>query len=271
MGLSCSCDDFDKGEHDRWWEPGSRLVPPAGTRCCECCAPLPATPHACIVHFEVYNPEDEIEPRPPHPEDVLDDEPEDFNLARHWAQRYDAMEQAQEDYDRRHGWDSDYERFERVRSRDYRCERCDDLADAIEALGYCMIPPGELIESHLEYAEEHGTGNLIWKPFAGVWHPYKRIPEDDLRDGIKLRLRRARFWLRYGWKNDLRWKLLPAIERRTIGPVMHFAVWRRKGPPDGMTWIRQQMVKDGFIPTGWHERHGGWNWKRRITKQKEIA
>lgn len=61
MGLSCSCDDFDKSDFERWWEPGGKSVPPAWSRCCECNAPLPPEKHDCIVHMEVYDP-GEIEP-----------------------------------------------------------------------------------------------------------------------------------------------------------------------------------------------------------------
>lgn len=172
MGLSCSCDDFDKGDYDHWWEPGGRRLPPAGTRCCECAAPLPAEKHACIVHTEVYDPDETADPRPPHPDEVLGDKPDDSTTSRHWSQRYDAMEQSHYDYADTHGWDSDYERFERTRGIDYRCERCEGLAEAIEDLGYCMIAPGDLIDCHVEYVEEHGDGNVIWKRDRfNVWQP----------------------------------------------------------------------------------------------------
>lgn len=288
MGLSCSCDDFDKGDCDHWWEPGRKSVPPAGTRCCECCAPLPAVPLTCINHMEVYEP-DEIELRPPHPEDVLDDEPDDCNLRRHWRQRYDAMEAEQEDYDDRHGWESDYERYERLISRDYRCERCEGLADAIEDMGYCMIGPGELAECHTEYVNEiakHSGHAVIWRQGKdGIWNPRPRTKADDRRDAL-IRFRRRWYYrlFRGGWKHDLRWKVWEpirwAIERRTVYPVMTFAAyhkaydyehkrlaWRKMGPEDGMVWIRRQMQADGFTPGGWHDKYGNWKWHRKPVKE----
>ena len=168
MGLSCSCDDFDKSECTSWWEPGRRRVPPAGETCCECCAPLPAEPCQTILRGEVYDPGD-IEP-----------EPRDFQplyavtcdvLNRHLEQIEEAREDDIDAWRDKHGWDSDCERFERF-TTDYRCERCEGLADAIEDLGYCMIEPGGLIDAHVEYVEQSGAPEMIWKRGrAGVWHP----------------------------------------------------------------------------------------------------
>lgn len=272
MGLSCSCDDFDKGDHESWWEPGRRSVPPPGTCCCECDALLPAG-ETCqtILHGEVYDP-GEIEPRPQHPDDVLDDEPDDVNLRRHWRQLYRAMEDAVDDYDGRHGWDGEYERFERYTS-EYRCERCEGLADAIEDLGYCMIAPGELAAAHCEYVEQSGAPEMIWRRGRdGVLHPRRMTRWDFARREARRRISNARyFWFYGGWKSALRYKLWPAIERRTVSPVMrglgyhrlydHVAKrmrWTHGHDGDGMTWVRRQMVRDGFTVWGGEVR-----WRRR--------
>lgn len=288
MGLSCSCDDFDKSDFERWWEPGGKSVPPAWSRCCECNAPLPPEKHDCIVHMEVYDP-GEIEPRPPHPEDVLDDEPEDVNLARFWAQRYDAMEADQEAYDDRHGWDSDDERYVRVASKDYRCERCSDLADSIEDLGYCIIAPGELAECHTEYVNdiaEHRTGPpIIWaKGKDRVWNPRPRTRRDDRRDAVRRRINRTKGFVWYGgWRTWLRYTAWAAIERRIVASVMRLCAyhkaydhdrkrmaWRKMGPPDGMQWVRREMHRCGFEPHTWDHKRGGYIW-RRAEREKETA
>lgn len=202
MGLSCSCDDFDKRDHDSWWEPGRRSVPPAGERCCECNALLPeGEKRASIMSGEVYDP-GEIEPQPRPPWDVDADEMDDDAFA--------AVESTWDIYCDKYGWDSDCERFERYTS-EYRCERCEDLADAIEGLGYCMIAPGDLPSAHAEYVNEHAEQRrhpIIWKPDPdGVWHPRPELAEDRMIAEITRRWRRTMSWLRWGWRSDLRWKV----------------------------------------------------------------
>lgn len=272
MGLSCSCGDFDKSEHNAWFEPGRRTIPPAGTTCCECNAPLLAEPCQTILCGEVYDLG--VEP-PPHPEDVLDDEPEDFNLARHWNQRYDALEREREDFCADHGWDDECGRFERF-DLQYRCERCEGLADAIENLGYCMILPGELMESHCEYIEQTGGHEMIWQPDrTGVWHPRRMTHADFAKREVRRRIRNAWFFVRFGWKSWLRYTAWGAIERHTISPMMrglgyhrHYdhackaLVWHYGSPDDGMTFIRKSLVRCGFHPQ-W-DTHSGKNvWRRQ--------
>lgn len=262
MTLSCSCYDFDKGEHESWWEPGQRIVPPAGETCCECAAALPSEPCATILHWEVYEPD---EPAPP----------EDVNrwprfqgsywlglptcdvLERHGEQ----MAQAIEDWRDAHGWDSDYERFERCDRIDYRCERCEDLAEAIEDLGYCMIGPGDLIDAHTEYVNDHARPSryedgepvydedhkrppeIMWRRDAsGVWQPHRMTDQDKAKREVRRRWRNAVYFVWYGgWKTWLRWKVWPAIERRTVNPIMRRIGYERRYDYDArrLRWHRK--------------------------------
>lgn len=177
MGLSCSC-DFEKGEYERWYEPGGLRSAPSGTRCCECGA---AIPEGDVVNttfeFEVYEPEEE------RPE--WNGPPEPFRWAEAeeavalWDEAYglamQAIEAAQERYDAKYGFDREYERCERLAYTSFRCERCGGLAESIEDLGYCMIVPGELPEAHAEYVYEHSGANIRWVPDQnGVLNPKRQ-------------------------------------------------------------------------------------------------
>lgn len=183
MALSCSCYDFDPCDYDSWWETGCDAIPPPGQKCCECRAPLPeGKPVETFISFEAYDPEDEDLTIPPDPEDVLGDEPEDVNLYRFWEQRYDAMEEDRERTLDALGWDSDQGRYVRETHREYRCERCADLAESFEAskedggLGFCKIAPGELIEAHMEFGQMQDPPiEIRWrKGDDGVFNPVKR-------------------------------------------------------------------------------------------------
>ncbi|MEQ1694389.1 MAG: hypothetical protein ABL901_00980 [Hyphomicrobiaceae bacterium] len=208
MGLSCSCGDFDKSDYDRWWEPARHAVPPAGEACCECDAPLPAGLKAqAICAMEVFNP---TEPCPANP----DDSDEDLSDAefKHLEQAYDA-------WAARNGWDSESERCERAAETCYRCERCEDLADSIEALGYCMIGPRELIECHCEYVDEHLEGpELHWvRDAAGVLHPRRMTRRDFAMRWIRQRPRRIYSFWRWSVPSRIRglwWRTQAAIMRR---------------------------------------------------------
>lgn len=285
MGLSCSCGDFDKSELDHWYEPGRRSIPSAGTRCCECDALLPPEPCATILLGDVYEPDAE---RPPHPEDVLDDEPEDVTLARLWAQRHDAMEDELSAFDREHGWDSETERFERY-TTEYRCERCGGLAEAIEDLGYCMILPGALAEAHCEYVEQSGGAEMIWKRGRdGIWHPRRMTRADFAKREARRRWNRTRGFIWYGgWRTWLRYTVWAAIERRTSDPVMRALGYHRiydhgvnrmlwhHGPNEpGMHWVRRQIASCGYT-----QQYDGttksWRWRHRddgdATRKREAA
>jgi hypothetical protein len=215
MGLTCECYDFDPGEHDSWWEPGGAAIPPAGERCCECGAMLPQAPCERICHMKVYEPESEA---PPHPDDLPDEEAEALSTVEAAL-----MEGARDNWLSEHGWDFDTERYERCTSADYRCERCADLAASIEALGYCLIGPGELIECHGEFIHEHGYAPRLWRAGAdGVFnpHPWRR------RDYVAAWLRRKRintwYFLRYGWRHWLRWRVYERIRH----PYTAYRVWK---------------------------------------------
>ena len=70
------------------------------------------------------------------------------------------------------GWDFDDERYERVTSSDYRCERCSDVASSIEAHGFCLIAPRELIDAHEEFVAMQNNGRRVeWMKRDGVFHP----------------------------------------------------------------------------------------------------
>lgn len=219
MGLSCSCDDFDKSDHDNWWEPGRRSVPPPGTKCCECCAPLPDEPLTCVIHMEVYDPGDDIEPEP---RDFTPPHPVTSNSLGMIAEHCEEMhEDAMEDYRDRYGWDDECERFERVASKDYRCERCEGLVAAIEDLGYCMIAPGDLVDNHVEYVAEHGQHEIGWRPGRdGVWHPRRLTRLDFAKREARRRWRNAVYIvLQGGWKHKLRGAWIRSrgfVERKTM-------------------------------------------------------
>lgn len=239
MGLSCSCDDFDKGDHDWWWEAPYRSVPPPSTTCCECGAALPSGIEAeCFDTMEVYEP---ATPRPPSAENVLDDEPEEVNLSRHWGQRYDQLEADQEAWDDANGWDHYYERCERVCETQYRCERCEDLAAAFvgeEGLGFCTIAPGDLISSHREYSLEYGDGSIVWKRFpGGVMHPCRMLPEERLVEWLGVKRRRIAYWLRWGWKSDLRCKVWLPLQRRVMRALGYRYTYL--GTPGQWGWTRK--------------------------------
>lgn len=233
MGLSCSC-DFDKGDVETWWEPGRPQVPQAGTRCCECNAPLPAEPHANIVRMEVFEPD---EPRPSHPEDA-----DDFDAMS--DEEFDRREALYYEWANRNGWDSDYERCERVSAREYRCERCDGLATSIEALGYCMIGPGDLIEAHGEYVDGQEQGvEIIWKrDRSGVWQPRRMTKRDYAAREVRRRWWNARyFWWHGGWKTWLRRKVLFHAERRVMRALGYEYRTNRSG--SGYHWQRREVTK----------------------------
>lgn len=226
MTLSCSCSDFDKGDHESWWEPGRSSVPPAGTRCCECNAPLPDNvEHKTILCGKVYDP-GEIEKQPRPPWDVDSDEMTD--------DEFDAIEAAWDAYCDKYGWDCETDRFERYNS-EYRCERCNDLKDAIEGMGFCMIGPGDLIASHTEYVnevQELAPGvvrrEIIWRKNAdGVWHPSRKTAAEKRREEVSRRWRKAKYWLRYGWKSDLRWKVWFRAQTRVMRALGYALTYER--------------------------------------------
>lgn len=207
MTLSCSCAEFDPSEHDSWWEPGRRSVPPAGARCCECNAPLPDGERCPTILSHTV-----VETEEPEPPDFATVEDEDE------AER---LEAAWEAWAERNGWNSDHDRCETSEAF-HRCERCGDLADAIEDMGFCMIEPGDLISAHEEYVNETqelapgvARREIIWaKNKDDVWHPRRKTAADKRREEIRRRWRNAKYWLRYGWMSDLRWKVLfPARTR----------------------------------------------------------
>jgi len=273
MGLSCSC-DLDYDADDRWFEPGRRRVPPKGETCCECDAPLP-TDETCqtIIESDVYDPGVD---RPPYPDDVLDVEPECAVLARHWDQRYRAMEKAQEDFDDEFGWDGDREQFVKT-TLHYRCERCEGLATALDGskeeggLDFCMILPGELIQAHGDYIEMSGGAERIWKrDRAGVLHPRPLTRWDRLNRAVRYRWSRVRSFIWYGgWKTWLRFTVKPSITRRSVDQIMRslgyhkdydFATrrmrWKYGFGSTGMIWVRRQMQAQGL------EAH--WPGKRQV-------
>lgn len=170
MSLSCSCDDFCKGEFDEWWQGPNATVSPTGETCVECGAAIPEGSEVTVFHhWEVYEPNVK---RPFDPEAELCDEPEDFNLARHWEQLYAAMQEDLDAHADAFGWDFDDERYERVTSSDYRCERCSDVASSIEAHGFCLIAPRELIDAHEEFVAMQNNGRRVeWMKRDGVFHP----------------------------------------------------------------------------------------------------
>lgn len=210
MGLSCSCSDFDPSEHDSWFEPGRRSVPPAGTRCCECAATLPAGEKcATILNGEAYEPDEATLAADPEPDE--DDYPDEDGPS------FDDILDAWRD---RHGWCSDQDRFVHY-THEYRCERCSGLAEAIEDMGYCMIGPGDLIDCHTEYVnevQELADGverhEIIWERRGdGVWHPRRKTDRDRRREAVRRRWRGLVSWLRYGWKLDLKYKVWHRVMR----------------------------------------------------------
>lgn len=206
MGLSCSCGDFDKSDYESWWELGRRSSPDAGSKCCECDAPLsPDDKHQCFVESEAFEPETD---RPEDPDYIADELTDD---------EYDRRLKVLEDWDDANGWEWDTERCERVVAYQYRCERCEGLADAIEDLGYCMIGPGELIENHYEYVEVQGGRDVIWKRDAdGVFHPRQPTWWDNIKQAAHTNRRRVSSFVRYGWKSWLLYKVWWPVRDRSM-------------------------------------------------------
>ena len=204
MGLSCSCDDFDPSEHDCYFEHGRANVPPAGTKCCECNAPLPSEKQSCVLEYEVYEPEEpepEQQPWGGWPEEMTEAE-----IA--------GKEAIRDAWETRNGYDIDTERCLKS-SKWYRCDRCAGLAEAIEDLGYCMVIPGELIEDHLEFIDEHGHALRKWVPdAAGVLNPHPWTRTDHIMDWATRKYRVVRYWLRFGWKLDLQYKVIWRIRNK---------------------------------------------------------
>lgn len=206
MTLSCSCTDFDPAEHDSWWEPGRASIPPPGSRCCECNALLPdGEKRQTILAHTVVEPK---EPMPEWPYNAEADEEEE-RLEAAWVA-----------WAERNGWDSETERCVET-AAEHRCERCGDLADAIEDMGYCMIAPGSLIEAHEEYVndvQELADGvvrrEIIWtKDKAGVWNPRRKTDADRRREARRRLWSRTKAYARYGWKLDLQYKVWHRVMR----------------------------------------------------------
>ena len=128
---ACTCGGnygFDKGDHESWFECGFKSVPDAGAKCCECGAPLtPDRPRETFSHFEVYEPEGDAPPGPHR--DMTDDE-------------WEAADIELDEFHGAHGWDSDCERYERTLGHDWRCQRCEEEAEIMAALGHCAGRPG---------------------------------------------------------------------------------------------------------------------------------
>lgn len=223
MILSCSCRDFDNGDFDSWWE-ASTLTAPAGTRCCECNAPIPeGTPCAGFISYEVWEPED-IEDEPPDPEHVLGDEPECSVLSRHWEHLHLEMEIAREIWFEDRGYDYDCERFERETGRQYRCDRCAGLATALDGdeneggLGFCVILPGDLIEAHRDYIEQAGRHEMIWvRDRNGVLNPRRLTRLDFAKREARRRWRNAVYIVfRGGWRHKV-----AMAQAKTVGRTIH--------------------------------------------------
>jgi hypothetical protein len=215
MILSCSCEDFDKSDYDRWWEPGGMAVPPSGSRCVECRAPLSDEPCESFDHMEIWEPVDQ---QPPHPDTL----PEYEQLKLSDAD-FTAMEIAHEDWLDDHGWDDECERFERCTGSDYRCGRCSDLAASIVDLGYCLIGPGELIDDHMEFIRKHGLAPRIWRADdGGTLNPHPVHPRDYVASWVRRTRLSMRHFLRYGWKPWLRWRVYERIRH----PVIAYRNWK---------------------------------------------
>lgn len=230
MGLSCSCDDFDKGEYDTWWEVPYRAPAPAGAMCCECGAPIPAGLRTWAIDtMEVYTPD--VEP-PRSPWDVDANEMSD--------EAFEALEKTWDTFCETHGYDDEYERFERCAGTEYRCERCDDLATALDGsaaeggLGFCTIGPGQLIEAHLEYVSDYvGGPPMVWvRDKAGILNPRRKTKWELARDEAVRRGRRV--------KSFLRWELRFWVKRKIIYPALRALGYRYEYDFDarGYVWRR---------------------------------
>ena len=250
MGLSCACYDFDKGDYERWWESASNRRPPSGTRCCECGAPLPTDEKAiCFAEWEVFNPAIPEPPSadneqecgfPPYPQfrwrsSYTPEEREEIRIATaEWEQEYgpaiEFYRQQREDWESDNGWDDEYQRCERITEYRFRCDRCQGLAEAIEELGYCTLGPDEVIDAHIEYAEEHSGVKLKWANDRGTFNPRRWNRADYVEDAANRFWSRIRFYILYGWKLTLRYKIIWPIEKR-------FKRWR------GEKWPQPAKMK----------------------------
>lgn len=235
MGLSCSCDDFDKGDYDRWWDAPYTRAAPAGATCCECDAAIPEGSQ--VQAFDCWT---VFEPDVPEPRSF---EPlyrvTDSVLERHADQLAEEYELARERWEDETGWDWDTERHERIEGVDYRCERCADLAVALDGtkaeggLGFCLIGPGQLIETHLEYVTDYvGGPPMTWaRGKDGVFHPRRKTVWELRREALGRKRRQISYFFRYGWRYWLTQEVCKI--RRALGYQYEYDmntgsyVWRR--------------------------------------------
>lgn len=240
MTLSCSCPDFDPSEHESWWEMGRPSVPPPGSRCCECNALLPYGEQCQTILAHTVVEPDEPHPEWPHNAETDEEEEERFEAAFDaWAER--------------NGWNSETERCE-ASDASYRCERCGDLSDAIEDMGFCMIAPGSLMESHEEYVndvQELAPGvirrEIVWRrDKAGVWHPRRKTVWDHRREAAWRLYCRVRGFVWYGgWRRFVEFTVWHRV-MRAAGYQYHYDYatktygWQRK-PRKLPPWQREAM------------------------------
>jgi hypothetical protein len=174
MPLECSCDDFRKCDHDYWYEGWSLGAPASNSRCCECGALVSKIPDyvQSILEYETYIPE-----------------------GYDYEKNHDEFVESDE-----HGknYDHDCERFERWVHTHFRCERCTDIAEAIQSLGYCEILPGDLIDSYSEYLELNDLKPVKWVvDYDGVLHPMKFTKFDYFMKGLDEKINRIKFEFKY--------------------------------------------------------------------------
>lgn len=228
MNNFCTCGtdggdyDFDKGDHDHWWECDAKRVPPVGAKCCECDAPLPTDrKRDAAVHYEVYEPD---EPEPEAPPSM------DFYFARkdyseEDIAKFDAMQEALEAFRSKHGWDDECERYEREVGADFRCDRCEGEVEILAQLDVCVSSPGELPGLHEDHYWQAHRRRIRWRPDAdGVFQPMPWRLTDYARH-----YRRKIYWRIH---SEWSWKFKYRLKRAFVWPV------KRKIASLRRYWIR---------------------------------
>ena len=223
---ACTCGgdyDFDKGDHDSWYECGFKSVPDAWAKCCECGAPLlndwiDHKSRETFSHFEVYEPEG-IEPPGPHA-DMTDDE-------------WEAADVELDEFHDAHGWCGEDERYERALGHDWRCQRCEEEAEIMAVLGHCAGRPGELPDVSAQYYWGEKRRRIRWKrDRGGVLHPRPW----NAWDYVRHHYRRIRMELRCEWQ----WRLRMRLEGR---PVRVMASALRREQVRRLRWRLQMAGK----------------------------
>jgi hypothetical protein len=99
----------------------------------------------------------------------------------------------------------------------YRCDRCQSLAESYQELGYCVIGCGDVIDANIEYARHFSGVDLKWvRNSSGILNP-RKCTNYDYAVARMLRIFRSIYcFMRYRWMFFIRWKIVWPIEARIL-------------------------------------------------------